>query len=320
MMVTTTCGAPPTKVKNIAELKRRDQRIAEEGAVGEQTAGSGKEMREAFAGRDFPRLGQLKRRPDQDRRGEQPDEGEDRVPAERGVERAADQRRDHRGDDHRHRDPADHRGGAIAIVEVANDRAADHDADGRAKRLACARHDQARDRGGGERREARDDGQHEAGEHHGAAAEAVGERAEHELRDRHAEQEQRERELYGARARAERADQSGHCGGEDVQRERADRRDGDQQREQPPLMPAIGAHGSVLRVLLRILLRAAAIRHGAALWRLRARGASRRRPGGQAFARRARDRRQAMRSRRMSSARARSAGGRSARASTSRTR
>ena len=171
-------------------VERRDQHIAEEGAVGEQAAGH-RQGNARTLRRSRPRASRAAANDAQASigRGEQPDEGEDRVPAERGVERAADQRRDHRRDHHRHGDPADHRGGAVAIVEVADDRAADHDAGGRAERLACARDDEARDRGGGERREARHDGEREAGEHHRAAAEAVGQRPEHELRDRHAEQD-----------------------------------------------------------------------------------------------------------------------------------
>ena len=78
--------------------------------------------------------------------------------------------------------------------------------------------------------------QREAGEHHRPASEPVGQRAEHELRDRHAEQEQRERELHGAGARAERDDQCGHRGRQDIERERADRGRADQQREQAPGM------------------------------------------------------------------------------------
>ena len=163
------------------------------------------------------------------------------MPAERGIEAAADQRRDHRGDHHRHGHPADHRGGAVAVVEIADHGAADHDAGGRAEGLRRAGNDQSGDRRGGERRETCHHGQHQPRHHHRAAAEAVRQRPEHELRDRHAEQIERERELHRAGLGAEADDQAGHRGREDVERKRADRRDRDQQREQP-----VGVTGGVV--------------------------------------------------------------------------
>ena len=121
-------------------IERRDQRVAEEGAVAR--AGCPSAARKCAKPSPVATLrvsGSWNDAQASTAAANSANEGEDRLPAERGVEHAADQRCDHRRDHHRHGDPADHRGGAVAVVEVADDRAADHDADGRAERLQqCA--------------------------------------------------------------------------------------------------------------------------------------------------------------------------------------
>ena len=72
-------------------------------------------------------------------------EQEHRLPAEPGVEQAADQRAEGRHHHHHGGDQPDHRGGAVPVEQVADDGAADHDAGRGAERLQHPRHDQAAD-------------------------------------------------------------------------------------------------------------------------------------------------------------------------------
>jgi len=72
------------------------------------------------------------------------------------------------------------------------------------------------------------------------------------LRDRHAGEIERKRQLYGAGIGAEAHDHARHRRREDVERERADRRHADQQREQAPWMRVVAAHGVLAQRPLRI--------------------------------------------------------------------
>ena len=71
-------------------------------------------------------------------------------------------------------------------------------------------------------------------EHDRPAAEAVRQRAEHELRHGQAQQIERDRELDGGGVGGELGHQAGDRRHQDVERERADAGHGDQQRQQPP--------------------------------------------------------------------------------------
>ena len=127
----------------------------------------------------------------------------------------------------------DHRGGALALVEIADDGAADGLAGRGTERLRHARDDQPADGGGEDRRSAGECRDRKARDHHRPAAEAVGERAEHELRDRKPHQIERDRELDARRI------------GRELRRPARNRRHQDVERQQP--MPDIAISSAIRR-------------------------------------------------------------------------
>jgi hypothetical protein len=116
----------------------------------------------------------------------------------------------------------------LAVVEVADDRAADGLPGRSAERLRDTRDDETRDARRENGGRAGDRRQRKARQHHRPAAETVGERPEHELRRRQAHEIERDRKLHAGGFRREPGRQSGHRGHQDVERQRADARHRDQ--------------------------------------------------------------------------------------------
>ncbi len=211
----------------------RTERVADEFRAPRQRGEVGAK-RTAFGpgGGEFARFRQRQRRPGEDREAERSGEDEDRFPAEQRVENAPDERREHRHQHHHRSDEPDHRGGAVALVEIADDGAPDGLSGRGAERLRHPRRDQAGDAGDEDRGAAGEARERESDQHHRPAAEAVGERAENQLRDRQAQQIERYGELDAGRIGGELGHHAGDRRHQDVERERAHAAHGDEQCEQ----------------------------------------------------------------------------------------
>ena len=232
IIVTTTCGAPPRKRRTARSRGRRT-------AHSQRSAGCRQRLR---SGRSWPlapgtvenaRFRQGECGPEQHRAAEQRDENEDRRQPNSGVEDAADQRRQHRHSTSTDGDQADHRSGAFAVVEIADDGAAD--ATGRSRRRAIGR--SARQQGGdGDAEDRRRAGHVRAASRRAAPAGGRTGRtaARAPVARPPAPEVERDRQLDASPASvANLADQPGNRRHDDVERHRPDRGQRDQQASRP---------------------------------------------------------------------------------------
>ena len=147
---------------------------------------------------------------------------EDRFPSERGIEQAADQRAQ-RGKHHHDRcDEPHHRRGAVAVEQIADDGAPDHDAGRSADRLQDARDNEAADIRHDDGEETGRGGQREAREQHRPPSEAIGKRPHQKLACRERKQIDRDGELDDRNADVEPRRQLRQGRHQDVERGRTD--------------------------------------------------------------------------------------------------
>src|SRR4029450_1454321 len=102
------------------------ERVAEEAWACRQRREVGAEMTfRVRPEREIASLRQIQHRPGAYRKTHGRREGKDRLPSEKGVEDASDEWRDHRHEHYDRGDQPDHGGRVLAVVEIADDRAAD---------------------------------------------------------------------------------------------------------------------------------------------------------------------------------------------------
>jgi hypothetical protein len=124
------------------------------------------------------------------------------------LEQAADRGGHHRHQRHAHGHVGKLAGGTVARMQVAHDRACQHEAGARAERLGEASGEQRLHRRREQAGEAADEPDRQPDDQDRPPPVAVRERPVDELAERHARQEQRQGELGGPVARAERIRQA----------------------------------------------------------------------------------------------------------------
>ena len=176
-----------------------------------------------------PRLGQQHGGAGEEHGAAQAHGEEARAPVEPLLQNAPDDG----GDDGRHpHDDAHEReltAGRHAGVQIAHDRAREHDGTSRAESLERARGDERLDGGRGEAGERGGDVEHEAAEQQGPAAIDVGRRPIDELAQREAHDIGRHRQLHRAGRRREHGGDLRHGCEIEIDRERPERRHGGEQ-------------------------------------------------------------------------------------------
>ena len=176
-------------------------------------------------------LGELRRAQRQSHGAEPAEQHEDRAPAEPFGQIGADRRAQRRGQRHRHHDEGDRPGRRVAVVDVADDRPAEHQPGAAAERLQHPAADQHRQRPRRAAYQRTGEKQREPGEQHRPPPEAVGDRAVNELAGGNPDEVQRQDKLRLGGAAVEHGRDHRQHRHDHVQGRKADRGDGGEKRQ-----------------------------------------------------------------------------------------
>ena len=204
----------------------RHRGVAPEAARPEQFR-IGADLRQHAAGAGMVGLAKVEKQHREGKEAEEHGQHEGRLPAEMLVEKAANQRSEHRRQRHAHRHVADLARGLVGGHHVAHDRAGEHHA-GCRECLQHAAQKQNLDGWCEDRRQRAENEDREAGQHHRPPPEPVGCRPDAKLQHRGRRQVERHHELHNAVVGVEMARDRWKRRQEDVHRQRTGGRRCDQ--------------------------------------------------------------------------------------------
>ena len=177
-------------------------------------------------------LFELGRRQDQDRRPDDAEQDEIGAPAAPFGEIGADRGRQRGCEAHHHHDRRQGARRALAVVDVAHDRPAQHHPGAAAQRLERAADDQDRQRPGEPAQHRAGEKQRKSGDQHRSPPEAIGDRAVNQLPRRDAGEKQGQHQLDGAGCGVEHHGEQRQRRHQHVQRRRRNRGDQGQEYKQ----------------------------------------------------------------------------------------